>query len=73
MTPKRWKEKFNAIGIMPSGGKYSVGTFANSDIAFDFASWLSPEFKNVIVPTLMEKQKRFIYADEAEILNVALF
>lgn len=85
-----------------------------SDIAFEFASWLSPEFKlyliteferlkkneayqneiewhanrvlakvnylvhtdaikNVIVPTLMEKQKRFIYADEAEILNVALF
>ena len=114
MTPKRWKEKFNAIGIIPSGGKYSVGTFAHSDIAFEFASWLSPEFKlyliteferlkkneayqekkewhanrvlakanylvhtdaikNVIVPTLTEKQKRFIYADEADILNVALF
>ena len=114
MTPKRWKEKFNAIGIIPSGGKYSVRTFAHSDIAFEFASWLSPEFKlyliteferlkkneayqekkewhanrvlakanylvhtdaikNVIVPTLTEKQKRFIYADEADILNVALF
>ena len=114
MTPKRWKEKFNAIGIIPSSGKYSIGTYAHSDIAFEFASWLSPEFKlyliteferlkkneayqnkiewhanrvlakanylvhtnaikNVIVPTLTDKQKRFIYADEADILNVALF
>ena len=31
MTPKRWKEKFNAIGIIPSSGKYSKGTFAHSD------------------------------------------
>ena len=37
MTPKRWKEKFNAIGIIPSSGKYSKGTFAHSDIAFEFA------------------------------------
>ncbi len=114
MTPKRWKEKFNSIGIIPSSGKYSKGTFAHSDIAFEFASWLSPEFKlylitefqrlkrneayqnkidwhvnrlltkanyiihtdaikNIIVPTLSEKQKKYIYASEADILNVALF
>ncbi len=114
MTPKRWKEKFNAIGIIPGSGKYSKGTFAHSDIAFEFASWLSPEFKlylitefarlkrnesyqnkidwhanrilakvsyvvhtdsikNIIVPTLTEEQKKFVYAEEADVLNVALF
>ncbi len=114
MTPKRWKDKFNAIGIVPSAGKYSVGTFAHPDIAFEFASWLSPEFKlylikeferlkkneayqqklewhanrvlskvnyvvhtdavkNYIVPTLTEEQKRFVYAKESDVLNVALF
>ncbi len=45
MTPKKWKEKYNAIGIIPSSGKYSKGTFAHYDIAFEFASWLSSEFK----------------------------
>ena len=45
MTPSRWKKDFNAIGIIPSSGKYSAGTFAHSDIALEFASWLSPEFK----------------------------
>ena len=114
MTPNRWKKEFNAIGIIPSSGKYSVGTFAHPDIAFEFATWLSPEFKlylikeferlkknelyqqkiewranriltkanyliqtdaikNNIVPMLTEKQKRFIYAEEADVLNVALF
>ena len=114
MTPKIWKEKFNAIGIVPSSGKYSQGTFAHSDIAFEFASWLSPEFKlyliteferlkkneayqnkidwhanrilssvgylihtdaikSIIVPSLTEKQKKFVYAEEADVLNVALF
>ena len=114
MTPKRWKEKFNACGIIPSAGRYSKGTYAHSDIAFEFASWLSPEFKlylitefqrlkkkeandnklewnisrfltkinytlqtesikNNIVPKLTEKQKKYIYASEADVLNVALF
>ena len=112
MTPKRWKEDFNAIGIIPSAGKYSAGTFAHRDIAFEFASWLSPEFKlylitefqrlkiqeqkelewnakrelaklnyhihtdaikENIVPTLNERQIAFVYANEADVLNVALF
>ena len=114
MTPNRWKKEFNAIGIIPSAGKYSKGTFAHPDIAFEFASWLSPEFKmylikeferlkrdeayknkiewhanrvlaklnylvhtdaikSYIVPSLTEKQKQFVYAEEADILNVALF
>ncbi len=112
MTPKRWKEDFNAIGIIPSAGKYSAGTFAHRDIAFEFASWISPQFKlylvtefqrlkaqeqkalewsakrelakvnyrihtdaikENIVPTLTEAQLKFVYADEADLLNVALF
>jgi len=114
MTPNRWKKEFNAVGIIPSSGKYSKGTYAHPDIAFEFASWLSPEFKlylikeferlkyneayqykiewsatrllskvnyvvhtdaikECIVPTLTEKQKQYVYSDEADILNVALF
>ena len=114
MTPNRWKKEFNSIGIIPSSGKYSIGTFAHPDIAFEFASWLNVEFKlyliteferlkqneayqnkidwsvrrelaktnyrihtdsikENIIPTLTEKQKQFIYANEADILNVALF
>lgn len=112
MTPKRWKEDFNAIGIIPGAGKYSKGTFAHRDIAFEFASWISAEFKlylitefqrlkfaeqkelewsakrelaklnyrihtdaikEYIVPTLSEKQLNFVYANEADLLNVALF
>jgi len=114
MTPNRWKKDFNAIGIIPSSGKYSIGTFAHPDIAFEFASWLNTEFKlyliteferlkqnesyqnkinwsvrrelaktnyrihtdsikENIIPTLTEKQKQYVYANEADILNVALF
>ena len=112
MTPNRWKKDFNAIGIIPSSGRYSKGTYAHPDIAFEFASWLSPEFKlylitefqrlkliesysneiewranrilakanylihtdaikSYIVPELSEKQKKFVYAEEADVLNVA--
>ena len=114
MNPTKWKKITNAIGIIPSSGKYSKGTFAHPDIAFEFASWLSPEFKlylitefqrlkkndayqnkiewhanrvlskanylvhteaikNYLVPTLTDKQIRTVYAEEADILNVALF
>lgn len=57
MTPNRWKRDFNAIGITPSSGKYSKGTFAHSDIAFEFASWLSPEFKLYLI-TEFERLKQ---------------
>lgn len=46
MTPNRWKKDFNAIGIIPSSGKYSLGTFAHPDIAFEFASWLNQIISN---------------------------
>ena len=114
MSPQKWVRETNAIGIISKSGKYGGGTFARSDIAFEFASWISPEFKlylikeferlkrnesyqykiewdanrilskvnytvhtdaikNFIVPTLTEEQKRFVYAEEADVLNVALF
>ena len=114
MSPQKWIRETNAIGIISKSGRYDGGTFAHSDIALEFASWLSPEFKlyviqefqrlkkneayqskidwhanrvlakvnylvhtdaikNTIVPTLTEKQKKFVYAEEADILNVALF
>ena len=49
MTPNRWKKNFNSIGFIPGSGKYSKGTFAHPDIAFEFASWLSPEFKMYLI------------------------
>ena len=114
ISPQRWIKETNAIGMISKSGRYDGGTFARSDIALEFASWLSPEFKlyviqefqrlkkkeafqnkidwhanrvlakvsylihtdaikNVIVPTLTEKQKKFVYAEEADVLNVALF
>ena len=114
MSPQKWIKETNAIGIVSKSGRYDGGTFAHPDIAFEFASWLSPEFKlylikefkrlksnemyqqkiewhanrllsklnyvvhtdavkNYIVPTLTEEQKRFVYAEETDVLNVALF
>ena len=114
MSPSQWIKRTNAIGIISKGGRYSIGTFAHPDIAFEFASWLSPEFKlyliteferlksnesyqqkidwqanrilsklnyvvhtnavkECIVPSLTERQIKFVYAEEADVLNVALF
>ena len=114
MTPKRWIESTNAIGIISKSGRYG-GTFAHKDIAFEFASWISPEFKlyiikdyqrlkadensrlslgwnlnrtlakinyrihtdaikDVLIPPDVTPQKQNItYANEADLLNVALF
>ena len=78
MTLKKWIKATNAIGIISKQGRYNGGTFAHPDIAFEFASWLSPEFKlylikEYIVPTLTEEQIKYVYAEEADVLNVALF
>jgi hypothetical protein len=48
MTPKKWIESTNAIGIISKSGRYG-GTFAHKDIAFEFASWISIEFKLFII------------------------
>ena len=113
MSPQKWIKETNAVGIISKSGN-NGGTYARSDIALEFASWLSPEFKlyviqeferlkkneayqnkidwhvnrvlakvsyvvhtdaikSIIIPTLTEKQKKFVYAEEADVLNVALF
>jgi KilA-N domain len=48
LTPKRWIESTNAIGIISKAGRYG-GTFAHKDIAFEFASWISAEFKLYLI------------------------
>ena len=48
MTPGKWIESTNAIGIVSKAGRYG-GTYAHYDIAMEFASWLSPEFKLYII------------------------
>lgn len=48
MSPSKWISGVNAIGIVSKSGRYG-GTFAHADIAFEFASWISPEFKLYII------------------------
>ena len=114
LSPQRWIDATNAIGIISKSGRYG-GTFAHKDIAFEFASWISSEFKiylivefqrlkddendrlklnwnlqrtlakvnyhihtdaikeNLIPTELTRQQISFVYANEADMLNVALF
>ncbi|MCQ2265115.1 MAG: KilA-N domain-containing protein [Bacteroidales bacterium] len=112
MSPKKWIETTNAIGIISKSGRYG-GTYAHKDIAFKFASWISVEFelyvakefqrlkeeeqkqlgwsvkrelaklnyhihtdaikKNLIPKEITPQQASMIYANEADVLNVALF
>ena len=52
MSPQKWIKETNAIGIVSKSGRYEGGTFAHPDIAFEFASWLSPEFKLYLIKEL---------------------
>lgn len=112
MSPSRWIEQTNAIGIISRSGSKG-GTFAHKDIAFEFSSWVSTEFKlyllkefqrlkeqeqlqlgwsakrelakinyriytdaiqqNLIPIELTQQQISIVYANEADVLNVALF
>lgn len=114
MSPKKWILSTNAIGIVSKSGRYG-GTYAHSDIAFKFASWLSVEFElylvqdyqrlkaeegarlsldwsarreiaksnyrihtdaikeNLIPPALPHGTAKRIYANEADVLNIAMF
>jgi hypothetical protein len=114
LSPQRWIESTQAIGITSKSGRYG-GTFAHRDIAFEFASWISSEFKlylivefqrlkdeendrlkldwtlqrtlakinyrihtdaikeTLIPPSVTKAQSAFVYASEADLLNVALF
>ena len=64
MTPLKWIENTNAIGIVSKSGRYG-GTYAHSDIAFEFASWISPEFKVYII-----KDYKRLKADENSRLSL---
>jgi hypothetical protein len=64
LTSKQWIEKTNAIGIIAKPGRYG-GTYANRDIAFEFATWLSPEFKLYLI-TEFQRLK----ADEQQRLSL---
>ncbi len=59
LTPQKWIASTNAIGITSKSGRYG-GTYAHSDIAFEFASWISPEFKLYII-----KDYQRLKADES--------
>ena len=45
----QWVKKTNAIGLVTKTGRYGSGTFGHKDIAFEFGSWLSPEFKLYLI------------------------
>lgn len=45
ISPEKWIENTNAIGMISKRGRYGSGTFAHSDIAMSFAAWISPEFQ----------------------------
>ena len=64
LSPQKWIKKTNAIGIISKSGRYG-GTFAHSDIAMEFASWISPEFKLYII----QDYKR-LKADENSTLSL---
>ncbi|MCX7193792.1 MAG: KilA-N domain-containing protein [Proteobacteria bacterium] len=49
LTPRKWIEATCAIGIQSRAGRYGGGTYAHKDIAFEFGSWLSPEFKLYLI------------------------
>jgi hypothetical protein len=112
LSVKQWILKTNAIGIFAKAGRYG-GTYAHKDIAFEFASWISPKFKiylikefqrlkdgeqellgwdikrnltkinyriqtdaikKTLIPSLLDKKQiSFVYASEADVLNVVLF
>ena len=49
MSPTQWVKRTNSMGFISKRGKYSTGTYAHKDIAFEFASWLSSEFKLYLI------------------------
>lgn len=115
MTPTKWIEQTSAKGIISKAGRYGGGTYAHSDIAMEFASWISAEFKlylmkdyqrlkfdensrlslswnlhreisklnykvhtdaiqqSLLPPELTKEQASYVYADEADLLNVVVW
>ena len=65
LTPQKWTGKTGAIGIISKSGRYGGGTFAHKDIAFEFASWISAEFKLYLI-----KEFQRLKENEASNLNL---
>ncbi|MDR0300174.1 MAG: KilA-N domain-containing protein [Streptococcaceae bacterium] len=65
LTPKQWIERMNAIGLRSSSGRYG-GTYAHSDIALEFASWISPEFKLYIIKEYQRLKQSEAYSNQIE-------
>lgn len=65
MTSKQWIERMNAIGITSKAGRYG-GTYAHSDIAFEFASWISPEFKLYIIQDYQRLKQEEAYRNQLD-------
>ena len=61
ISPSKWIKNTNAIGIVSKSGRYESGTYAHEDIALEFASWISPEFKLYFI-----KEFRRLKYDENE-------
>ena len=78
LSVKQWVEKTNSRGIIAKAGRYG-GTYAHKDIAFEFATWVSPQFKLYLIQEFErmksdeQAQASIIYAEEADVLNVAMF
>ena len=76
ISVKEFVSKTNAICLQAKAGRYG-GTYAHKDVAFEFAMWISPEFKFFMVLELQrlkaKEQANIIYAEEADVLNVAMF
>ena len=64
LSPSKWIRQTNAMGILTKSGRYRGGTYAHKDIAFEFASWISPEFKLYLI-------KEFQRLKEEENLRIA--
>ena len=65
LTPQRWSAETNAIGITSKAGRYG-GTYAHSDIAFEFASWISPEFKLYIIQDYQRLKQEEAYRNQLD-------
>lgn len=66
MSPKQWIQRTNSIGIISKGGKYSIGTYAHPDIAFEFASWLNVEFKLYLIKEFERLKQNENYKNKIE-------
>ena len=65
LTLQKWIETTNAVGIKSTAGRYG-GTYAHSDIAFEFASWISPEFKLYIIQDYQRLKQEESYKNKLE-------